>query len=103
MGTMYFDMEGTILAKNKTTGDTLELTFNPKGWRSERSLNGKLTDKKGNTIYTIEGSWISEIFLIDSKGKKEMIWKLPTPIEDAVRYYNFSPLTILLNHKTPEM
>ena len=28
---------------------------------------------------------------------------MPEPIQDSARYYNFSPLTILLNHKTPDM
>ena len=80
MGQMYLDMEGTILAKNKTTGDILEITFTPKGWRTERSLSGKVSDKNGKVIYTIEGSWLTEIYLKDSKGNKEMIWKLPEPI-----------------------
>jgi hypothetical protein len=71
LGSMYLDMEGTINAKNKTTGDSLEITFTPKGWRNERSLAGKVSDKNGKTVYTIQGPWLSELFLIDAKGKKE--------------------------------
>ena len=77
---MYLDMEGTILAKNKSTGDMLEITFTPKGWRTERSLAGKVTDKNGKLIYTIQGSWLTEIFLVDSKGNKSKIWTMPEPI-----------------------
>ena len=68
---MQYDLEGTLYGKNKTTGDTLEITFTPKGWKTERSLFGKVSDKDGNIIYTIKGLWLDELFLIDSQGNEE--------------------------------
>lgn len=85
VGSMYFDMSGTVKGMNKTTGDVIELTFTPKTWRTERAIKGTVKDKTGKVCYTLSGSWLNEIFIEDAHGKKSSFWKFDKPIPDAVR------------------
>lgn len=76
MGSMYFDISGTVKGLNKTTGDTIELKFVPKSLFKERTISGSVKDKSGKTHFTFSGSWLSEIIIEDARGNKSVFWKL---------------------------
>jgi len=45
IGSLYFDMDGTIEGKNETTGDTLEINFVKKTWKTKQAIEGHCKDK----------------------------------------------------------
>lgn len=63
MGGMNLDLENTLKGVNETTGDTLEINFSAKTWRTDSSLHGVCKDKKGKTVFEISGNWADEIFI----------------------------------------
>ena len=101
VGTMYLDIDGTLRAINKTTGDTLEIEFTKRGWTSSSSLSGKCMDKNGRVVYKIEGSWLDKVTIKDQiDGGSEVIWTDQNLAysPDKGKMYAFSNFALQLNH-----
>ena len=63
---MYFDLEGTVKGRNISTGDEVEITFNPKSFRQKNSmLKGFVTDRKGVKRFEISGDWLNKMQILD--------------------------------------
>jgi hypothetical protein len=104
LGSMNFELDGEIIGTNETTGDTIELKFFPRKWRSQSYVVGTVKDKEGVIHHKLSGSWTTEIVLTNTKtGESEVILKCPEPVENSHRWYHFSKLGIQLNHITDEM
>lgn len=96
-------MENQCSGFNERTGDTIEITFTGKGWRSDSSIAGVCKDKTGKVIYEVSGFWNEEIFITDSKGVKLSLYKPPLFPEDAKRQYFFTDFVKQLNYVSEDM
>lgn len=104
LGSPSMELIGDIKGLNQTTGDKIEVKFNPKSWGSDSYISGSVCDKNGKVIYTLSGNTHTEMFLNEPNGTKHLIWKMPEPLgPEAARQYNFSPLVINLNYLSEEM
>ena len=104
MGQMYFDLSGTIVAKNHRTGDTAELTLHPRGKSGRSSISGFGYDANFNKLYEISGSWLDEIKMKNLRTCfTSTLWSQPEVLEDHQHQYGFSTFATSLNQKTDEM
>jgi hypothetical protein len=101
---MYFDLTGTIIAKNHYTGDTAELTLHPRGKSNKSSISGFGYDSRYNKLYEISGSWVDEIKIKNLRTCfTTVMWSQPEPLDDHLHQYGLSQFATTLNQKTDEM
>ena len=82
IGTMCFDLGGTIVVKNLTRPDEVcHLTFHKRGWTeaSYYLIDGEIYanggGKKDTPVMRLEGKWNTQVTLVNEKTKeKEVLW-----------------------------
>jgi hypothetical protein len=98
---MYMWIKGSLRCDNLTTGDSLEITFKPKGWSSKHDFEvvGKVLGADKTIYYTLSGKWDSHLTALNvaSKQEIEIVRKVPLP-KDADQQYYFSAFTINMNY-----
>ena len=81
-----------------------DFIFHPRTSNSRSHVTGGTYDAQGTKVFSLEGSWLDEIRLVDClSGKKEVIWSAPTLQPDANLQFFFSAETCLLNYLSPQM
>ena len=97
LGQASIDLSGKIEATNHSTGDTVELNFEPKTRSAPSKIKGTGYDKHSNKLFEISGSWLDAITLKDIRGcSSEQVWTSvasPNP-----QQYGFNhPFTLSMN------
>lgn len=65
-GTFYLDVFGDIDAINHRTKERALVKFHPCGWSTMSYIEGQIFDSSGKEMYTLKGSWIDKIILVNS-------------------------------------
>ena len=71
MGSMYLDVSGSIECINHRTEEKATLTFVTRGWSTDSYITGNICDSTGQERYTLKGSWIDKVYLVNSQTKQE--------------------------------
>ena len=67
-------------------------------------LNAEAFDSEGIKIAELSGSWLNEINMKwVYSGNTENLWVAGSLVENPYMNYYFSPRTVLMNYKSPEM
>lgn len=75
MGSVSIDLNGSIESTNHSTGDTVELKFEPK----TRKVVGVGYDQRSNKLFEIFGSWAESIKIKNIRAcTTSEIWKSPS-------------------------
>ena len=99
LGSVSIDLSGSIESKNHSTGDTVELSFEPK----TRKVKGNGFDQRSNKLFEISGSWTESIVIKNIRGcSTSEIWKSDS--KSNLQQYGFNdPFSFGLNQVTEEM
>lgn len=103
MGQTFIDLENTIEGYNERTNDRFQIKYIPKGWKKNQSFEGKCWDGSGKLQYTLSGEWNDSMYLTDSKGDTELLWKCPEFDEESAKQYYFTDFSIQLNYLSKDM
>lgn len=112
-GDLYMDVEGKSEIINHSNGDSIEMTFFPKGKPSQKDqgqIEGILRDIDGIERMRLTGNWKThlEIAYQDDYGQEqtEVIWKvnaLPENQKELENRYYFTDFAINLNNDDPDL
>ena len=96
MGNMYFDLTGSVMAKNIHTGDSVEIQFHPKGWKTQSFITGSGYDSDFNRLYDITGSWVDNIKVKSMRRCiTETVWQ--NTLKNDPKQYGLTSFAIGLN------
>lgn len=108
-GLPLMDNYGTMVMTNHMTGDKIEMTFKPRGWRAKNAyeVKGTVYDAKGVPQYVVGGHWDSKLFArrLSPDGaedglEKFVVW---TVHERPPLPYNLTAFSAGLNELKPAL
>ena len=86
IGTLYLDVIGNIECINHRTQEKAQIQFVGCGWSTLSTITAQICDARGNERYTLKGSWLDKIILVDSVSlQEEIIYQEEPQIPNASR------------------
>lgn len=96
---MSIDLTGSIESMNHSTGDTVELKFEPK----TRKVTGSGYDERSNKLFEIFGTWTDSIRIKNIRGcSTSEIWKFEAKTNPQQYGFN-DPFSYSLNELSEDM
>jgi hypothetical protein len=104
IGTLYLDVIDVIDVINHRTGEKAKIQFMGCGWSTFSTLTGQIYDAFGKERYTLKGSWLDKVILVDSITlQEEVIYQEAPSLPDASRMFGFGRVSVNLNYINEEL